>query len=133
MKPLSAAVSAGGRCDTNHPVTVLSYGCWQRRFGSNRAIVGRTVQFNGHPFTVVGVAPKGFTGTEVAFMPEMWIPTMMAGVIEPGSKWLERRTSDNLFLVGHLKAGLSEAQAKAGLESITAQLAKDYPRTPAVV
>jgi macrolide transport system ATP-binding/permease protein len=111
----------------SHPVAVLSYGCWERRFGSNPAIVGQTVQFNGHPFTVVGVAPKGFTGTEVAFTPEMWIPTMMAGVIEPGSKWLERRTSDNLFLVGRLKPGVSEAQARAELETITAQLGKDYP------
>ena len=79
------------------------------------------------PFTVVGVAPKGFIGTEVAFTPEMWIPMMMAGVIEPGSKWLERRTSDNLFVVGRLKPGVSDAQARAELETITAQLGKDYP------
>ena len=45
----------------------------------------------------------------------------------PGSKWLERSTSDNLFLVGRLKPGVSETQARAELETITAQLGKDYP------
>ncbi|HEY4273568.1 MAG TPA: ABC transporter permease [Candidatus Udaeobacter sp.] len=111
----------------SQPVAILSYGCWERRFGSDPAIIGQTVQFNGRPFTVVGVAPKSFTGTEVAFMPEMWIPMMMAGVIEPGSKWLERRASDNLFVIGRLKDGVSHAQARAELETITAQLGKDFP------
>ena len=111
----------------SHPVAILSHGCWERRFGSDPAIVGQTVQFNGHAFTVVGIAPKGFIGTEVAYAPEMFIPLMMASEIEPGAKWLERRTSDNLFVVGRLKPGVSEAQARAELETITAQLGKDYP------
>ena len=111
----------------SHPVAVLSHGCWERRFGSNPGIIGQTVQFNGHPFTVVGVAPKGFTGTEVAFMPEMWIPVMMARVIEPASNWLDRRAADNLFVVGRLKPGVSDAQARAELTTITAQLGKDFP------
>ena len=111
----------------SHPVAVLSYNCWQRRFGGDPAIVGKTVQFNSRPFTVIGVAPKGFIGTEVAYDPEMFIPVMMATAIEPGSRWLERRDNSNLFTVGRLKPGVSEAQAKAELETITAQMAKDYP------
>ena len=105
----------------------MSYNCWQRRFGGDPAIVGKTVQFNSRPFTVIGVAPKGFIGTEVAYDPEMFIPVMMATAIEPGSRWLERRDNSNLFTVGRLKPGVSEAQAKAELETITAQMAKDYP------
>ena len=112
----------------SHPVAVISYNCWQRRFGSNPAIVGTTVEFNSRPFTVIGVAPKGFIGTEVAYDPEMFIPIMMAKTIEPGSTWLDRRDSNNLFTVGRLKAGTSVAQAKAELETLTAQLAKDYPQ-----
>jgi macrolide transport system ATP-binding/permease protein len=108
-------------------VTVLSHGCWERRFGSNPAIIGQTVQFNGQPFTVIGVAPKGFIGTEVAYAPEMFVPITMATTIEPGARWLESRTSDNLFMVGRLKPGMSEAQAQAGLETLTAQLAQEYP------
>ncbi len=111
----------------SHPVAVISYSCWQRRFGGNPGIVGKTVQFNSRPFTVIGVAPKGFIGTEVAYDPEMFIPVMMAGAIEPGSRWLDRRDSSNLFTVGRLKPGVTLAQAKAELETITAQLAKDHP------
>ena len=111
----------------SHPVAVISYNCWQHRFGGDPAIVGKRVEFNSRPFAIIGVAPKGFIGTEVAYDPEMFIPVMMATAIEPGSRWLERRDNSNLFTVGRLKPGVSEAQAKAELETITAQMAKDYP------
>ncbi len=111
----------------SHPVAVLSYGCWERRFGADPSIVGQTVQFNGRPYTVVGVAPKGFIGTEVAYQAEMFIPMMMSKEIEPGSNSLERRMNDNEFVVGRLKPGVSTAQAQAELQTLTAQLAKDYP------
>ena len=57
----------------------------------------------------------------------MFVPMMMAKQIEPGSNWLEHRTSDNIFVVGRLKPGVSTAQAQAELQTLTAQLAKDYP------
>ena len=62
----------------SHPVAVISYNCWQHRFGADPAIVGKTVEFNSRPFTIVGVAPKGFIGTEVAYDPEMFVPVMRA-------------------------------------------------------
>jgi predicted permease len=111
----------------SHPVAVISYNCWQRRFAGDPEIVGKSVEFNSRPFTIIGVAPKGFIGTEVAYDPEMFIPVMMAKTIEPGSTWLERRDSNNLFTVGRLKPGVSFEQAKAELATLTAQLAKDYP------
>jgi macrolide transport system ATP-binding/permease protein len=111
----------------SHPVAVISYNCWQHRFGGDPHVVGKTVQFNSRPFTVIGVAPKGFIGTEVAYAPEMFIPVMMAKTIEPGSRWLDRRDSNNLFTVGRLKPGVSFAQAKVELETLTAKLAQDYP------
>jgi len=111
----------------SHPVAVISYNCWQHRFGGDPRIVGKSVQFNGRPFTIIGVAPKGFIGTEVAYDPEMFIPVMMAKTIEPGSTWLNKRGSNNLFAVGRLKPSVSFAEAKAELETLTAQLAKDYP------
>ena len=111
----------------SHPVAILSYGTWERRFGGDRSVVGQAVQFNGRPYTIVGVMPKGFIGTEVAFAPEMFIPVMMVADIEPGAKYLERRTSDNMFTIGRLKPGVSMAQAQAQLQTLTAQMAKDYP------
>src|SRR5205814_6546318 len=112
----------------SHPVAVISYNCWQRRFGGDPAIVGKTVQLNSRPFSVIGVTPKGFIGTEVAYDPEMFVPVMMAKTIEPGSTWIDKRDSNNLFTVGRLQPGVSFAQAKVALETLTAQLAKDYPQ-----
>lgn len=111
----------------SHPVLVLSHGSWERRFGSDPSIVGKTVSLNNRSFTVVGVAPKGFIGTEVAYAPEMWVPAMMAKEIEPGSNWLEQRDSDNLFVVGRLKPGVSETQAESMLQTLTVQMGQDYP------
>ena len=68
----------------SHPVTVISYDCWQRRFGGDPQIVGKTIELNSRPFTVIGVAPKGFIGTEVAYDPEMFVPVMMASAAKPG-------------------------------------------------
>src|SRR3954447_26055803 len=111
----------------SHPVAVISYNCWQHRFGADPHVVGKTVEFNSRPFTIIGVAPKGFIGTEVAYDPEMFIPVMMAKTIEPGSTWLDRRDSNNLFTVGRLKPEISLGAARAALETLTAKLAQDYP------
>jgi hypothetical protein len=110
-----------------NPVAILSYGSWERRFGSDRAIVGKTVQFNGKTYTIVGVMPKGFIGTEVAYAPEMFIPMMMVADIEPGAQYLEKRMSDTMFALGRLKPGVTFAQAEAELQNITSHLGKDYP------
>ena len=111
----------------SHPVVILSHASWQKRFAADPNIIGRTVLINTHPFTIVGVAPKGFIGTEVAFAPEFWAPMSMAKQIEPGSTWLDSRASDNLFTIGRFKPGVTLAQAKADLDGITLQLAKEYP------
>ena len=112
----------------SHPVAVLGYGCWQRRFGADPNITGQTVTLNGHAFNVVGVMPKGFIGTEVAYAPEIFVPTMMAKVIEPGGSWLDERQDDNLFTIGRLKPGVTRAQAESELQAITLQLAKEHPQ-----
>jgi predicted permease len=111
----------------SHPVVVLSYTCWQKRFAAEPAIVGRTILLNNHTFTVIGVAPKGFIGTEVAYAPEYWAPLMMAKVIEPDSRYLDQRDSNNLFMIGRMKPGVTPAQVKASLDAITLQLGKEYP------
>jgi len=115
------------RTPGSHPVVVLSYGCWQRRFAADPSIVGRAIALNGHKFTVVGVAPEKFLGTEIAYAPEMWVPMMMAKEIEPGSAWLNSRSDDNLFAVGRLKPGVTVAQAEQSLAALTLQLGKEHP------
>ncbi|HXG68903.1 MAG TPA: ABC transporter permease [Blastocatellia bacterium] len=112
-----------------HPVAVVSYGGWQRRFGSDPDLVGKTILLNGHTFTVIGIAPENFTGTELIFTPEIWVPMMMARQIEPGSNWLERRGTGVLFAGGRLKPGVTAAQAEAALNVLSEQLAREYPST----
>src|SRR5205085_10753528 len=97
------------------PVAVLSYGCWQRRFGADPNIVGQDVVINGHSFRVVGVTPEGFSGTEMIYTPEIWVPMMMQEWIEPGNAWLDRRSTHNIFATGRLKPGVTPEQAEASL------------------
>ena len=116
------------RTPGSHPVVILSYACWQKRFAGDPTIIGQKILLNTHPFTVIGVAPPGFVGTEVAYAPEFWVPMMMAKQIEPASTWLEQRESDNLFVIGRLKPGVSVEQAKAQLDALTAEMAKEHPK-----
>ena len=103
----------------SHPVVILSHTSWQKRFAADPNIIGRTVLINTHPFTIVGVAPKGFIGTEVAFAPEFWAPMSMAKQIEPGSTWLDSRASDNLLrLDGSSRASHSRRPRRISTASL---------------
>lgn len=110
-----------------HPVTVLSYQCWQQRFGGEPGIVGKTLIANGRTFTVIGVAPQGFFGTEIIAAPELWFPMAMQAQIEVGNDWLEKRGVENLFIQGRLKPGVSVGQAQTSLSAIALQLEGEYP------
>lgn len=109
-----------------HPVTVLSYECW-RRFGSDPGVVGKSLIVNGRSFTIIGVAPKGFFGTEIVAAPEFWFPMAMQAEIEVGDNWLDMRGVENIFVQGRLKPGVSVAQAQAALTSIALQLETEHP------
>lgn len=106
---------------------VLSYECWQRRFAGDPDIVGKTVRINRLPYTVLGVAPHEFQGTELFYRPEVWAPMMMQAQIEPGNPWLNERATLNTWMIGRLKPGVSTAQAEANLNAIAADLARQYP------
>ena len=112
-----------------HPVVVLSYDCWQRRFNAATDIVGKELLINNHQFQVIGVAPQGFKGTEFVYTPEIWMPAAMMEWAEPGSTWIDKRGSRNFFAVGRLKSGVSAQQAEASLKLFAQQLAKEYPDT----
>src|SRR5262245_3005883 len=112
----------------SHPVVVLGYSCWQKRFAGDQNIIGKMVTINGRQFTVVGVSARGFIGTEVAFAPDLFVPMMMAQQIEIGTNWLNSRSDDNIFVIGRLKPGVSSPQAESALQSITLQLAQEHPK-----
>ena len=110
-----------------HPVVVLSYDGWQRRFAGDPNVVGTDVLINNHQFRVIGIAPEGFKGTEQIYAPELWLPIAMMEWVEPGSNWVDQRDDSNLFAVGRLKPGIDAIQAEASLNLLAQQLAKEYP------
>ncbi|MGH7627235.1 MAG: ADOP family duplicated permease, partial [Gemmatimonadaceae bacterium] len=97
------------------PVVVISYDWWQQRFAGARSAIGRSLTINGAPLTIVGVAPRGFTGDIVGQSTELWIPLMMQPVIMPHRNWLEDRSTSWLLLMGRLKPGVSLEQARTQL------------------
>lgn len=113
------------------PYVVLSYGYWHTRFQDDRRVVGRTVQLNKHPFTVIGVAPPGFHGTILVFSPDFFVPMVnqeqVEGVNLLGDVLHSRRTRWVLMVMGHLKAGVTPVQATGDLNSIGSWLEKTYP------
>jgi predicted permease len=117
------------RTPLSHPVVVLSYESWQRRFGGDPATVGQQILINGHNFEIIGITPEGFSGTDLVYTPEVWVPMMMQEWIEPGNAWLEARRTQNMFATGRLKPGVTNEQAEASLNVLASQLAQEYPDT----
>jgi predicted permease len=110
------------------PEIVLSYALWHSYFNGDRAAVGRTVQINKHPFTIVGVAPPDFRGTELFFAPDLWVPLVNTPQL---LDWysLEERGNHSAWVAGHLKPGVTPAAATSDLNTIAASLAKTYPKS----
>ncbi len=107
-------------------VMVLSYASWKTRFNGDPGVIGKTVRLNKIPYTVIGVAPQYFNGTERFLWPELWIPIHNEVQIE-GYNWLEKRGNSNSWAVGRLKPGVTPEQATADIDSIAAQMAKEFP------
>lgn len=101
-----------------NPVAVLSFSYWQRRFGSDPAIVNQSILINGRPFTVLGVAPPGFHSVVMGDTPDLFVPMTMKAEIKPDVSDLLDRTSRWLNIVGKLKPGVTREQAEAGINPL---------------
>ncbi len=108
------------------PWVVLSDAFWRAHFGADPRVLGTTVDLNKHPFTVIGVAPAGFHGTELFLWPDFWFP-MVNQEQTDGYSYLDKRYDHSLFVIGDLKDGVTPQQAGNNLNAIAAQLAKQYP------
>src|SRR5205814_1023583 len=106
---------------------------WVRRFARDPSAVGGTVQLNGHPITIVGVAPEGFHGTNIA-MTDVWAPVSMLDIVMrasgPSGIMLERGAPGFLVVGGRLKRGVSVAQAASEIEAIARGIERDHPDLP---
>jgi predicted permease len=120
--------SSDERGPNSAPYIVLTYAFWHTHFQDDRGVVGRTVQLNKHPFTILGVAPQEFRGTLVFVFPDFWVPLVNQEQVEGVNVLNERGNRGILMVLGHLKAGVTPAQAVADFNSIGSYLEKTYPK-----
>jgi predicted permease len=142
---LRPALGRGFRDDENvaegqHPLLVLGHGLWQRRFGGRSDVVGQAVELSGVRYTVVGVAPAGFSGMVPGIESEFWVPAMMIDRLsfqgvqgeadrDPGATRIQRRGHRWLFVKARLAPGRTLEQARAQAETVFARLRREYPVT----
>ena len=121
------------------PIMVLSHAYWQQHFGGDPSIVGRSVNVNGHPYIVVGIAPATFTGTQAGLSANVFVPvTMVSDLMTNGAQLLEARAGMPLKIMGRLKPGMTLDQAQAEVGTVVARIARAHPQeivggTPRVI
>jgi predicted permease len=119
-----------GRVPEKYPVAVISYSLWNRVFAKDPDVAGKIIKLNGHSFAIVGVAPESFTGIDLFFRPDIFVPTAMsAPVMADGSETLKQRSYRGFDIRGRLNPGVSVAQAQAEMNVIMSELEKEYPES----
>ncbi len=101
---------------TAAPEAVLSYAYWRQKFGGNASAIGSVLRLHGQPFTVIGVAPRGFTGTTVGQVPSLYVPMALVSRVLPGRDWLHDPPGITrlywLLVIGRLRPGVTQRQAR---------------------
>jgi predicted permease len=119
------------RADDEHPgaseVAVISWSAWQSDFGADPNVVGTTVRIDKRPYTIVGVTPEGFHGTEKFAQLDIFVPMANQASLD-GFEWLESRSYRNLFSLVRMKDGVTLPQVQAELNAIVARIARQYPK-----
>ena len=122
---------ADDRVPGAHPIAVLSYGYWQRRFGGDPLVLNQTITVNGHPLTIVGVSARGFAGVQVGQAADVMLPLMMKAQMTPTWNDLDNRRSRWVTVMARLKPGVSRTAAEAAMNVIYRQVneqeVKDIP------
>ena len=115
------------------PVAVLSYGFWQSRFAGRTSAIGESIVLNGRPFTIAGVAPPGFSGTEVGPTPDVFAPMTMQSVLLPGvGDALAQPRNNWLRVIGRLKTDVDVRQAELELTSLLKPYNEEIVKDPVV-
>jgi predicted permease len=104
------------RNQNGHPVAVVSASYWRSRFAGDADVVGRKISLNGHPFTIVGVVQEGFTGIDVGYATQIWVPMMMKPQLTPGWNALDDRRSRFARVFARLRPGVTAIQARTGIQ-----------------
>src|SRR5262249_288960 len=125
ITPEDDRVSGGDR------VAVISHGLWQRSYGSDPTVIGRTIRINAHDFTIVGVAAADFYGMALGGATEVWLPMVMqpVGIPRVPAEILRDRTAGWISIYARLKPGVGIGAARAEARAIAGRLAQLYPKT----
>jgi predicted permease len=119
------------RTDDDHPGTsqaaVLSWTAWKSDFGADSNIVGKTVRLNKQPYTIVGVTPEGFYGTEKFLQSDIFVPMANEASLD-GVNWLESRRDPHVWSIVRIKDGITMPQVRAELNAIAARISRQYPK-----
>jgi predicted permease len=116
------------RTPGTHPVAVVSDALWRERYGADPGLPGRTILVNGYPYTVIGIAPPGFRGTELGIAPQVFVPMMMAVQARPRDfDLLKHRGARWMTVIGRLKPGVTLTQADAAMDPIAKHLSAVHP------
>jgi macrolide transport system ATP-binding/permease protein len=107
-------------------VAVLSEAMWRNQFGADLAIIGKPIVLNRKPYTVVGVARSGFTGTEL-FPSDFWIPVTMQNVLEPSWDLVAKNNTSWLALLGRTRPGVTLDEVRADLDVVAQRMNHQYP------
>jgi predicted permease len=117
--------------DDDHPgasdAAVLSWPAWNSDFGADPNIVGKTIRIDKHPYTIVGVTPKDFHGTEKFGEYDLFVPMANEASLD-GVNWLEERGSRNVWSIVRIKDGVTLAQAQANLNTVADRITRQYPK-----
>ena len=108
------------------PITVLSYGFWQRRFGSDSSVIGTSIVLNRQRFTVIGITAPDFRGTEMT-VPDVWLPLTANEGVMSESNFTSRPNLSWLSVVGRLKDDASAKQVQAEMQLVASQMDQEYP------
>jgi predicted permease len=109
-----------------HFVTVLSHSYWETQLGANPSVINDKIVVNGHPMTIIGVAPRGFEGTTLGTKPKVYVPISMRGLMTPGfDPGFTNRRSYWVYMFGRLKPGVSMEQATAAINSVYRPIIND--------
>ena len=109
------------------PVAVISYRLWQTHFGASPDVVGQSIEINKHPYTIVGVTPAVFQGSQTGVRTEIWVPIMMEAQLDARGDLIHDHHNFWLLVLGRLKPGVSLAQAQAEMTLRLKPEAKNYP------
>ncbi len=110
-------------------VAVLSYGFWHDKLGGRSDVLNQPIRVNAQPFTVVGVLPKGFTGTTLGQEPDILVPLSFKPLLTPNWDGTDRYDDYYLYLVGRLKPGMTREQAAAALNSTYRSIVEEHAKT----